>query len=74
MRKKKNKDSEDEGFVYEQVIPQELRETLCAFASDCPYENLPKKKSKPKRIDISILENLQTICVMAEVAPQWKMV
>lgn len=42
-------DSEDEGFVYEQVIPQELRETLCAFASDCPYENLPKKEIKTEK-------------------------
>lgn len=47
--KEKEPDSEDEGFVYEQVIPQELRETLCAFASDCPYENLPKKEIKTEK-------------------------
>ncbi len=41
--------SEDEAFVYEQVIPQELRETLCTFASDCPYENLPKKEIKTEK-------------------------
>lgn len=41
--------SEDETFVYEQVIPQELRETLCTFASDCPYENLPKKEIKTEK-------------------------
>lgn len=45
----KEEDSENEGFVYEQVIPQELRETLCAFASDCPYENLPKKEIKTEK-------------------------
>lgn len=33
-------------YIYEQVIPQALRETLCSFASDCPYENVPKKEIK----------------------------
>lgn len=45
----KKESEEDESFVYEQVIPQELRETLCAFASDCPYENLPKKEIKTEK-------------------------
>lgn len=39
--------SDDEKpYVYEQVIPQALRETLCSFAADCPYENIPKKEIK----------------------------
>lgn len=36
-------------YIYEQVIPQALRETLCSFASDCPYENIPKKEIKTEK-------------------------
>ncbi len=38
--------NDEKPYVYEQVIPQTLRETLCSFASECPYENIPKKEIK----------------------------
>lgn len=31
-------------YIYEKIIPSELRETMCGFASRCPYEDIEKKE------------------------------